>query len=68
MKHLLKDQKEGEENKQPTQTLTAMNEMKLLHSPEREVVPLDKHKLEVEQRVDIPSMICSTALVMPLLV
>ena len=57
MKHFLKDQKEDEENKQPAQALAAMNEMKRIHSPEREMIPLDKHKLEVEQRVDTSTML-----------
>lgn len=55
----MRDQKEDEENKQPAQALTAMNEMKPIHSPERETISLEKYKLEVEQRVDIPSTIRS---------
>ncbi|CAF1134069.1 unnamed protein product [Rotaria sordida] len=50
MKQLLKDQNNDEENKQPIPTLAAVNELKPLHLSEREMVPLDKHKLEVEQR------------------
>ena len=33
--------------------LSDMNELKPLNSPEREMISLDKHKLEVEQRVSI---------------
>jgi len=51
MKQLLKDQNNDEENKQPILMLAAVNELKPLNPPEREMVPLDKHKLEIEQRV-----------------
>ncbi|CAF3848944.1 unnamed protein product [Rotaria sp. Silwood1] len=50
MKQLLKDQNNDEENKQPIPTLAAVNELQPLHISEREMVSLDKHKLEVEQR------------------
>jgi hypothetical protein len=51
IKQLLKDQNNDEENRQPILTLAAVNELKPLNPPEREMIPLDKHKLEVEQRV-----------------
>ncbi|CAF2858309.1 unnamed protein product [Rotaria sp. Silwood2] len=50
IKQLLKDQNNDDENKQPIPTLAAVNELKPLNLPEREMIPLDKHKLEVEQR------------------
>lgn len=31
--------------------LSAVNELKPLHPPEREMIPFDKYKLELEQRV-----------------
>jgi hypothetical protein len=51
VKQLLRDQNNDEENKQPTTTLAAVNELQSLNPPEREMIPLDKYKLEVEQRV-----------------
>ncbi len=51
LKQLLRDQNNDEENKQPIPMLAAVNELKPLNPPEREMIPLDKHKLEVEQRV-----------------
>ncbi len=53
IKQLLRDQNNDEENIQPIPTLAAVNELKLLNVPQREMIPLDKHKLEVEQRVNI---------------
>jgi hypothetical protein len=53
LKQLLRDQNADEENQQPTTMLSDMNELKPLNSPEREMISLDKHKLEVEQRVSI---------------
>ncbi len=50
-KQLLKDQKNDEENKQPMGALAAVNELQTLNSSEREMIPLDKYKLEMEQRV-----------------
>jgi hypothetical protein len=50
IKQLLRDQNNDEENIQPIPTLAAVNELKLLNVPQREMIPLDKHKLEVEQR------------------
>jgi hypothetical protein len=47
----LKDQKNDEENKQPMGALAAVNELQTLNSSEREMIPLDKYKLEMEQRV-----------------
>jgi hypothetical protein len=52
IKQLLKDQNNDEENKQPIPILAAVNELKPLNPPEREMIPLDKYKLEVEQRVE----------------
>ncbi len=51
IKQLLKDQNNDEENKQPIPILAAVNELKPLNPPEREMISLDKYKLEVEQRV-----------------
>jgi hypothetical protein len=50
IKQLLKDQNSNEENRQPSSSLTAVNELKTLNPSECEMVSLDKHKLEVEQR------------------
>lgn len=50
VKQLLKDQNNDEENKQPILMLAAVNELKPLHPPEREMIPFDKYKLELEQR------------------
>lgn len=47
----MKGQNSDEENKEPILPLAAVNELKPLNSTEREMVPLDKHKLEVDQRV-----------------
>ncbi len=52
---MLKDQNSNEENRQPSSSLTAVNELKTLNPSECEMVSLDKHKLEVEQRVNITS-------------
>ncbi len=52
LKQLLRDQSNDEENKQPIPSLAAVNELKPLNPPEREMISLDKYKLEVEQRVN----------------
>jgi hypothetical protein len=51
LKQLLKEQSNDEENKQPMPMLSAINELKPLNPPNCEMIPLEKHKLEVEQRV-----------------
>ncbi len=48
---MFKDQNNDEENKEPIPILASVNELKPLNTSEREMIPLDKHKLEVEQRV-----------------
>jgi hypothetical protein len=53
IKQLLKDQNSNEENKQPSPTIGTVNELQLLNSSEPQTISLDKHKLEVEQRVNI---------------
>ena len=53
LKQYLREQNADDENKQPMPILTALNEMKPLNSPDREMVSLEKYKLEVEQRVTL---------------
>ncbi|CAF1312819.1 unnamed protein product [Adineta steineri] len=50
IKQLLRDQNNDEENKQPLPILSAVNELKPLNPPSGEMIPLEKHKLEIEQR------------------
>ncbi|CAF4093447.1 unnamed protein product, partial [Rotaria sordida] len=47
---LLKNQNSNEENKQSLPIVASINEFTSLNSSECEMVPLDKYKLEVEQR------------------
>lgn len=44
------EQNADEENKEPSVTLSSVNELKIFHSNDKEMIPLDKYKLEVEQR------------------
>jgi hypothetical protein len=48
---LLTDQNNDEENKQPMEELATTNELQTSNLPEREMVSLDKYRLEMEQRV-----------------
>ncbi len=50
-KQLLTDQNNDEENKQPMEELATTNELQTSNLPEREMVSLDKYRLEMEQRV-----------------
>ena len=50
-KQLLQDQSNDEENKQPMESLTTTNELQTSNHPDREMVSLDKYRLEMEQRV-----------------
>jgi len=50
VKQPLRDQNFDDENRNPSPPLSAVNELKPLHPSEREMVPLEKYKLEVEQR------------------
>lgn len=44
------EQNGDEENKEPTVVLSSINELKILNTNEKEMIPLEKYKLEVEQR------------------
>ncbi|CAF2708770.1 unnamed protein product [Rotaria sp. Silwood2] len=50
IKQILKNQNNNEENKQSSSIVTSNNEITSLNSSECQMVPLDKFKLEVEQR------------------
>ena len=52
LKQLLKEQNKDDENKQPSPILPTNNELKPMNQSDREMVSLEKHKLEVEQRVN----------------
>lgn len=62
LKQYLKEQNGGDENKQPMPILAALNEMKPLKPVEREMIPLDKYQLEVEQRVILFSQLSSPSI------
>ncbi|CAF5172523.1 unnamed protein product, partial [Rotaria magnacalcarata] len=47
---LFKDESSDQENEQLILRLAAVNELKPLNLTERQMIPLDKHKLEIEQR------------------
>ncbi|CAF5109029.1 unnamed protein product, partial [Rotaria sp. Silwood1] len=50
MKQILNNQNSNDENKQSSPSVTSNNEFKSLNSLECEMIPLNKYKLEVEQR------------------